>query len=239
MNNPGVEQPMLIAQTGPLNGDRWEIHRSLLIGREPQCDVVIPTREVSREHARLTQDRQGVLLEDLGSKNGTYRNGERIKEPIYLLDGDMIQVALVQGFIYLASDATLPLDLSELPQGLGVHGAAAGGVYSRSQPLMDTQGILRLDARSRRVFVRNQELEPPLSGNQFRLLEQLYHAPGEVVTRTELITAVWGEDALGISEQALDALVRRLRERLAELDARHEFIVTVRGHGLRLENLAE
>lgn len=238
MNNPGVEQPMLIAQAGPLNGDRWEIHRSLLIGREPQCDVVIPTREVSREHARLTHDRQGVLLEDLGSKNGTYRNGERIKEPIYLLDGDMIQVALVQGFIYLASDATLPLDLSELPQGSAAQLTAAG-MHSRPQQMTDTHGILRLDARSRRVFVRDQELEPPLSGNQFRLLEQLYHAPGEVVTRTELITAVWGEDALGISEQALDALVRRLRERLAELDTTHEFIVTVRGHGLRLENLAQ
>jgi DNA-binding response OmpR family regulator len=47
---------------------------------------------------------------------------------------------------------------------------------------------------------------------------------------------VWGEDALGISEQALDALVRRLRERLAELEPNHEFVVTVRGHGLRLEN---
>lgn len=231
MNNMGVEQPMLIAQAGPLNGDRWEIHRSLLIGRDPTCDIVIPTREVSREHARLIQDRQGVLLEDLGSKNGTYRNGERIREKTYLLDGDMVQVALVQGFIYLASDATLPLDLSDLSQ--------AGKMYSQPQSIFETQGILRLDVRARRVFIREIELDPPLSGNQFRLLEQLYRAPGEVVTRTELITAVWGQDALGISEQALDALVRRLRERLAEIDPQHEFIVTVRGHGLRLENMAE
>ncbi|NSW52680.1 MAG: FHA domain-containing protein [Anaerolineae bacterium] len=231
MNAMGAEQPLLIAQAGPLNGDRWEIHRSLLIGRDPVCDIVIPTREVSREHARLVQDRQGVLLEDLGSKNGTYRNGERIREPIYLLDGDMIQVAMVQGFVYLASDATLPLDLSDLSQ------AAKG--YSQPQSMFETQGILRLDVRARRVFIREIELDPPLSGNQFRLLEQLYRAPGEVVTRAELITAVWGHDALGISEQALDALVRRLRERLAEIDPQHEFIVTVRGHGLRLENLSE
>ena len=227
MNYAGAEQPMLIGQVGPLNGERWEIHESLLIGRDPSCNISVPTREVSRYHARLTKDAQGVLLEDLGSKNGTYRNGERIEEPIYLLDGDMIQIAMVQAFVYLSSDATLPLDFSDL------------SALSMPQTFQETQGLLRLDARARRVWIREEELEPPLSGNQFRLLEQLYKVPGEVVSRADLITAVWGLEALGISEQALDALVRRLRERLAEVDADHEYVVTVRGHGLRLDNLPE
>ena len=218
------EHPMLIGQAGPLNGERWELERELLIGRDSSCDIVIPVRESSRYHARLIKDEQGVLLEDLDSKNGTFRNGERIEEPIYLLDGDMVQIALVQGFVYLSSDSTLPLDLDEL--------------NTSSMPVLriDNKGILRVDIRARRVFIRDVELDPPLSGNQFRLLEQLYAAPGEVVTRAQLITAVWGEDALGISEQALDALVRRLRERLAEVETEHDFVVTVRGHGLRLEN---
>ncbi|MEE4194904.1 MAG: FHA domain-containing protein [Anaerolineae bacterium] len=218
------EHPMLIGQAGPLNGERWELERELLIGRDSSCDIVIPVREASRYHARLIKDQQGVLLEDLDSKNGTFRNGERIEEPIYLLDGDMVQIALVQGFVFLSSDSTLPLDLDEL--------------NTQSMPVLriDNKGILRVDIRARRVFVRDVELDPPLSGNQFRLLEQLYAAPGEVVTRAQLITAVWGEDALGISEQALDALVRRLRERLAEVETEHDFVVTVRGHGLRLEN---
>ena len=230
MNYVGTEQPLLIGQTGPLNGKRWELHESLLIGRDPTCDISIPTREVSRYHARLTQDKQGVLLEDLGSKNGTYRNGERVEEPKYLLDGDMIQVALVQDFVYLSSDATLPLDFSDL---------STLTAFSSPQSIQETHGLLRLDARARRIWIREEELEPPLSGNQFRLLEQLYKAPGEVVSRADLITSVWGQDALGISEQALDALVRRLRERLAEMDENHEYVVTVRGHGLRLENLPE
>jgi pSer/pThr/pTyr-binding forkhead associated (FHA) protein len=218
------EHPMLIGQAGPLNGERWELERELLIGRDSSCDIVIPVREASRYHARLVKDGQGVLLEDLDSKNGTFRNGERIEEPIYLLDGDMVQIALVQGFVYLSSDSTLPLDLDELS--------------TQSMPMLriDNRGILKVDIRARRVFIRDVELDPPLSGNQFRLLEQLYAAPGEVVTRTQLITSVWGEDALGISEQALDALVRRLRERLAEVETEHDFVVTVRGHGLRLEN---
>jgi DNA-binding response OmpR family regulator len=64
----------------------------------------------------------------------------------------------------------------------------------------------------------------------------LYNQTGEVVSRSEIIDAVWGEAAEGITEQALDALVRRLRDRLAELDPDREYIVTVRGHGLRLDN---
>jgi DNA-binding response OmpR family regulator len=48
---------------------------------------------------------------------------------------------------------------------------------------------------------------------------------------------VWGEEqAIDVSEQALDALVRRLRDRLATVDPNHSFIITIRGHGLRLDN---
>jgi DNA-binding response OmpR family regulator len=51
------------------------------------------------------------------------------------------------------------------------------------------------------------------------------------------VQAVWPETSgAGVSKQAIDALVRRLRERLNEHDARSNFIVTVRGHGFRLEN---
>ncbi len=39
----------------------------------------------------------------------------------------------------------------------------------------------------------------------------------------------------GVSEQAIDALVRRLRDRIAELDPKHQYIITVRGHGFRLD----
>jgi DNA-binding response OmpR family regulator len=97
--------------------------------------------------------------------------------------------------------------------------------------------LLNLDLRSRRVWLRNTELVPPLSAPQFRLLQLLYEQQGQVVERQELINRIWGEEeAIGVSEQAFDALVRRLRERLALIDPTHVFIITVRGHGLRLEN---
>jgi DNA-binding response OmpR family regulator len=52
-----------------------------------------------------------------------------------------------------------------------------------------------------------------------------------------VVETVWPEDEReGISEQAIDALARRLRERLAEMDPETLYVVTVRGHGFRLEN---
>jgi DNA-binding response OmpR family regulator len=88
------------------------------------------------------------------------------------------------------------------------------------------------------VWVAGAELAPPLSPAQYRLLELLYGEPGRVYSRDEVVEAVWPEDdRAGISEQAIDALARRLRERLAEANPSMQYVVTVRGHGFRLENV--
>jgi hypothetical protein len=211
------EFPVLIAQTGPLNGQRWTIKQAMVIGRDVACDVVVPDRQVSRYHSRLTPSANGVILEDLGSKNGSFCNGQRLNDAQVLQDGDLVQIALAQHFIFLSSDATMPL---------------VGGL-----PVEEHAHYLQLDPRSRRVWVRHQELIPPLSVPQFRLLQVLFEQPDRVITRDELVDAIWGgHQAEGVSEQALDALVRRLRERLELVDPKHNYIVTIRGHGLRLDN---
>ena len=87
------------------------------------------------------------------------------------------------------------------------------------------------------VWINEKEVLPPLSVPQFRMLQLLYNQPGKAVTRQELVLAIWGDGgAVGISGQALDALVRRLRERLSSIDPNYEYIITIRGHGIRLEN---
>lgn len=215
--------PTLVAQAGPLNGQRWMLNREIMIGREDGCQIVIPSRQVSRYHARISLSEEGTLLEDLGSKNGTHVNGDVVIDPVMLQDGDVIQVALAQEFVYLSSEATLPLDFSDL--------------VDRAHPAPSLTCRLRLDKRSHRVWLLDQELTPPLSVSQFQLLELLIDRQGRVVTRNEIIEYVWGgETALGVSEQALDALVRRLRDRLATVDSTHAYIITIRGHGLRLDN---
>jgi hypothetical protein len=236
------EVPLLVAQAGPLNGQRWALRKTIILGREPGCDIVIADRLVSRHHARITPGPRGILLEDLGSKNGTHHNGKPIQDSALLADGDVIQIALAQQFVFLSSDSTVPLenqpsDLVDL-QATGL----------QMMPASASSGKLHLEKRSRQVWIRvsapneapkEQEILPPLSVSQFRLLEILYDNQSRVVTRPDLVMAVWGEgQAFDISEQALDALVRRLRDRIASVDPVHEYIVTVRGHGLRLENPA-
>ena len=233
MKNNSEDAPVLVAHTGPLNGQRWALRGPTIVGRDPMCEIVIADRQVSRQHARLLPSPQGILIEDLGSKNGTHYNGQPLLTTQILQDGDVIQIALAQQFVYLSSDATLPLEIDDLESPFP--GQAASG--TSKEGLIESHGRLRLEKRSRRVWIGAQEVLPPLSVSQFTLLEILYDNPDNVVSREALTDAVWGEgQAVDVSMQALDALVRRLRERLHSLNPNHNYIVTVRGHGLRLEN---
>jgi DNA-binding response OmpR family regulator len=213
--------PILIGQSGPVTGQRWVLSKAeAVIGRDAGCDIIIPDRQVSRRHATLRRVEGGFELMDLGSKNGTHLNGAPLTGSQRLQDGDLIQVALVAKLAYVGSEATVPLRIET---------TAEGAVVS--------VGWLRLDTGSRQVWLDDRELDPPLSVPQFRFLELLYQRPGQVCSREDVIHMVWPDAAgAGVSEQAIDALVRRVRDRLAEIDADHQYIVTVRGHGFRLDN---
>ncbi len=66
-----------------------------VIGREPPVDVWIPHPSVSREHARVVVTGERAVLEDLGSKNGTWRGETRVTGPLVLADGDELRVGIV------------------------------------------------------------------------------------------------------------------------------------------------
>lgn len=211
-----TEAPLLVALTGERSGERWVIDRPMTIGRDASCDITITNRQVSRYHARLLPGKIGVELEDLESKNGTHLNGEVMTGKSVLRDGDTLSIATAQEFQFLNSDATMPLN-------------------ARTARL----NRLLVDFRSRQVWVNNKQVDPPLSAQQFLLLNCLYENEGNVISRNDLIISVWGSDqSSGVSEQALDALIRRLRDRLNEMDTDHVYIVTVRGHGIKLDNPA-
>lgn len=211
------EVPFLIAPDGELQGTRWPlVNSTFLIGRGEDCDLVLVDRQVSRHHARINRTAEGYVIEDLSSKNHTHLNGVRIESKVVLQDGDEIQVALAVRLNFIGSEATLPLSVDE---------AIRFGI-----------GRLRMEVQAHRVWVNEQEIDPPLSPPQFRLLELLYKSSG-VVTRDEIASHVWpGTDGIGVSDQAIDALVRRLRDRIFEVDSECKYVITVRGHGFRLEN---
>lgn len=209
------EKPVLVAREGELVGQRWTIDTDpFIIGRGNDCQIMLPERQVSRHHVKITQQGTVYILHDLDSKNGTYLNGVQLKGSTKLQDGDEVQIALCVKLLFVGSDATLPLTF-DVPT---------------------PAGNMTLDEQQRAVFISGRELDPPLSLAQFRLLKILFDANGSVCDRDTIVEAVWpGTGGAGVSEQAIDALVRRLRDRLTELD-NYNYIVTVRGHGFRLEN---
>jgi DNA-binding winged helix-turn-helix (wHTH) protein len=209
------DTPVLIAREGQLTGERWQIDTDeFIIGRGADCQIMLPERQVSRYHAKIVKEKARYTLVDLDSKNGTHLNGDQVKGSSPLRDGDEIQIALCVKLLFIGTDATIPLTVEEIVP----------------------QGSLELEKQQRAVIIGGKILEPPLSLAQFRLLDTLYEARGAVVDRDSIVDVVWpGTGGIGVTEQAIDALVRRLRDRLTELDD-YEFVVTVRGHGFRLDN---
>lgn len=215
MENLQTEQALLIWREGDLIRDQWILQDTapeITIGRSTDCIVSIPVRWISRKHAVLHRQGGQFVLEDAGSKNGVFVNGRRIVKPHSLTDGDVIQLAPGLELLYVDSEATAPLPGQK---GLGLY----------------------VDRNERQIYVHGQLLNPPLSNQQYQLLALLTEEPGKVFSRAEVVDAAWaGEDPRGVTDDAIDALIRRLRQRLAEIDPEHNFVVTVRGYGFRIDN---
>lgn len=214
----GQEVAMLLVQEGDSPKTQWPLVKTtIIIGREAESDVQVSDRQVSRQHAEICRTLEGYTLRDLGSKNGTFLNGEPVsQEPRLMRNGDQIGIALCAKLSFVEDKATAPVLLEEIEK-----------------------PSIRMDLAAKRVWVVGKEIDPPLSLAQYNLLELLYRNSGHVVSRDKVVQVVWpDEQAEGISEQAIDALARRLRERIAEIDQVSKYVETVRGHGFRL-NLAE
>jgi hypothetical protein len=122
--------------TFPLEGDQ------LIIGRDASNSVAINDAEISRKHSRLSFQGGKYVLEDLGSTNGTFVNGQRLAGPVVLKPGDVIslgeQIVLMYDAINTDTGATIasprqsvraaPPPVHQQPPVVPVHTAAP--VYS-------------------------------------------------------------------------------------------------------------
>jgi len=91
--------------TFPLEGDQ------LIIGRDSSNAVPINDAEISRKHSRLSFQGGKYVLEDLGSTNGTFVNGQRLAGPVVLKAGDVVslgeQIVLMYDAINMDPGATI------------------------------------------------------------------------------------------------------------------------------------
>jgi DNA-binding response OmpR family regulator len=198
-----IQQPDGSAREVPLEGE------STVIGRAPECDVVIEGRLISRQHACIRREGGAYVLEDLGSHNGTTVNGLPLDQPLPLHDGDRIELGGLGQLTFVDGDAT------------------------STRPLPPAADIA-LDAVAQDVWVDGQLLTPPLSPAQFGLMQLLLARANQICSRDEIVAAIWPEAHGGVSEEAIDALIKRLRARLGEIPNGQRFLVTVRGRGLML-----
>ena len=66
---------------------------TMILGRAGDCDLVLDDRFLSRHHSRLSKEGDRLLLEDLGSRNGTLLNGSPVKAPTPVKAGDVIRIS--------------------------------------------------------------------------------------------------------------------------------------------------
>jgi len=139
--------PSLVAASGPLAGSRFVVQGDSVIGRSPSCEIPIDDSKASRRHCRLTVQSGKLSISDLGSRNGTLVNGERVGPARTLESGDRVVVGstvfvvdpplaaeVAQG-PYTQPDETFAAeDLLPFAGAEGVLLSAAGQLFSAESP---------------------------------------------------------------------------------------------------------
>jgi len=94
----------LVMRAGPTPGKTFSLSKNeILIGRDISADVVINAAEVSRRHAHLRMDAGMYVIEDMGSTNGTFINGQRLTSPHVLRPGEVIMLGEAVSLAYEAT----------------------------------------------------------------------------------------------------------------------------------------
>lgn len=196
------------------SGDRVVLEGECIVGRADDATVTLAIPRLSRHHAILSQRSGSWWLRDLDSKNGTFVNGQDVgTAAVRLADGDRI-----------------------------VFGGAVEAVFHdpAATPIAPRIGRLDgvwIDRDTAAVWVDAVRIEPPLSAKQLQLLLMLDDRVGEVVTRPAIVAHVWADEAAaGVTDDAVSALVKRLRSRLREGPRQLDYVEVVKGRGIRLTN---
>jgi DNA-binding winged helix-turn-helix (wHTH) protein len=89
---------------------------------------------------------------------------------------------------------------------------------------------------SNEIKIGNNIISDKLTSSEFKLLKKLVENKDKILTKDEIINAVWGDKTttLGVTDQALDQLIFRLRKKIETNPNKPEYIITVKGRGFKL-----
>ena len=198
---PEENTPYLLDPSGQEHGLGNPVTR---MGRAVENEIVILDKRSSREHAIIRREGRKLILEDQGSTNGTYLNGERLLNPIQLRDGDQVRVGDILFTFYDPEGTSVETPFPELD--------------------------VNLEAAEVRVNRRLVEL----SFKEFALLSHLYENRGKVCSKDEIGQVVWSEYQQGVFDYQIENLVRRLRTKIETDPNSPQLLVTMRGLGYKL-----
>ena len=190
--------------TDPTGREHLLSGETITVGRAIENDIVITSKRVSREHARVRREGWRAILEDAGSTNGTFLNDERVLAPTELHDKDCIKIGDVILVFHDPDITTRDTPFPELEVNV-------------------TAGIVRVDRHA-----------ITLAPKEFTLLVYLYQHNGEVCSKDDIGNAVWPEYQEGVYDYQIENLVRRLRAKLEPDPTNPLLLLTVRGRGYKL-----
>ena len=174
------------------------------LGRGLENEIVVVSKRVSREHAHIRREGRRTFLDDQGSTNGTFLNGERILGGAQLRDGDQISIGDIV-FVFHDPDTT-----------------------TRETPFPELE--LNLSAGEVRLNRNLVQLSP----KEFSLLVYLFENRGKVCSKDEIGRTVWAEYQSGIYDYQIENLIRRLRTKIETDPNAPVLLVTIRGMGYKL-----
>jgi len=206
-----------------------------VLGKAPQADIAFDNPYVSRQHAEIAFAGDAYSIRDLGSKNGTFVDGQRVGQTPRQLDGgEVIELGLgqvVATFRLGSSTITLPG-----PSARPVP-TASGSAAPASTPLAPrppARGLF-VDVAGREVVIDGKAVSPALSRKEFDVLALLWERRGEACGKDDLASRGWPEREQGaVTDQEISQCVHRLRRRIEPDPSSPKFVISIRGFGYRL-----
>lgn len=92
--------------SGAAFGKTFPVYQQMVIGRQQDCEISIPSEEISRRHASVKPTPDGLMVEDMGSSNGTYINGKRVQSGL-LQPGEELRLDAIR-FMLIAPGMEIP-----------------------------------------------------------------------------------------------------------------------------------
>jgi diguanylate cyclase (GGDEF)-like protein len=231
---PVLQQRTVIKVLTGLEAGRVHVvtTEEVMVGRASTCELRIDDSSLSRQHCRVRRTGGSYFVEDLGSRNGTQVNGMRIKAPMLLEDGALIQLAA--GTIIMFSHQ----------EDLEVQAEQRLYASAVLDPLTGLHNRRHLDARLKSEFAFANRHGTPLSVllidiDHFKKINDTHgHAGGDAAlrilaerlqraVRTEDIVARYGGEEFAIIARGIEStgamlLAERVRETAAKIQVPHE-----------------